>query len=121
MGMSRVESTEGGKELACFDLQAIGQAGRLQKRFFELDIRLVEVIELKDNVSEPFEIGINGPIERDFGVAPVKSALLRIVIAHFDLVEITGAGCSEREHRVERNVHVILVSAAGELNRLSER
>src|SRR3954470_8471543 len=112
--MGRVYSAEGIKKLSAFQLQAIGQPGRLKKRFFELDLGLVVVVELEDDVGKAFEIRIDRAVERDLGVARVKSALLWIVVADFKPIEMALARCGQGEDRIERDVHVVLVVAASE-------
>ena len=121
--MGRIETAEGGEELPRFYLQAEGQTGRLQERFFEFNLRLVIVIQLQDDVGEAFEIGIDRAIERDLGIARVKAALLRIVIANFDVIDIACGGAGEGKLTIEGDVHVGLGAAAttDDRNRLGQR
>src|SRR5436305_4269870 len=109
--MRRVDPAERGEELSGFQLQIEWQTRRLQERFFNFDISVVVVVEFEDNVGESFEVGINCAIEREFDVARVESALLRIVIPALDVTEIACARAGQGKQSVERNVHVILSAA----------
>ena len=97
-----------------FNCKTKRQTGRLQERLFEFDLGFVVVVQLEDDVGEALEVGIDCAVERDFGVARIEAALLRIVIAHFDVIEIVARLMPPGRTRVERDVHVILVGAAGE-------
>ena len=112
--MGRVDPAKRVEKLAGLNLQAVGQAGRLEKRFFQLDLRLVVVVELENDVREPFEVRIDRAVERDFGVAPVEPSLLRIVVAHFEPVEMPLARRGHGEETIERDVHVVLVTSAAD-------
>ena len=92
-------------------MQVEWEIRRLQKRFLHFDSGFVVVVELEDNVGEAFEIRIDRAIEGELDVARVKAALLRIVIADFDAIEVARRRSGERKHSVERNVHVILAAA----------
>ena len=83
--MGGIDPAKGIEKLPGFDLQTERQTRRLQKCLFELDLGFVVVVELEDNVGEAFEIGIDRAVERDFGVARIEAALLRIVIADLDV------------------------------------
>ena len=96
--MGRIDPAEGGEKLAAFKLQTARQIGRLHERFFDFDLGFVVVIQLENDVGEPFEVGIDRAVERDLGVARVEAALLRIVIADFDVIEIGVARTGEREN-----------------------
>ena len=112
--MRWINPAERGEELSGFELKIEGQARRLQERFFDFDIGVVVVVELEDDVGEPFEIGIDRSVERKFDVARVESALLRIVVSALDIVEIARGRASERKQSVERNVHVIPAAPDGD-------
>src|ERR1039457_6620638 len=118
--MRWVDAAKGVEKLPGFDLQAERQTRRLQKRLFELDLCRVTIVELEDNVSEAFEIRIDRTVDGDFRVARIEATLLRIVVADFDLIQVARAGTGEREHAIERNVHVILASATGDWDRLRQ-
>ena len=83
--MRRIDAAEGGEELSAFQLQIERQIRRLQKRFLDFDLGFVVVVEFEDDVGETFEVRIDRAIKRELDVAGVESALLRIVIAHFDV------------------------------------
>ncbi len=118
--MGWIDSAERGEELSALELQIERQTRRLQERFLNFDVGIVVVVEFENDVGETFEVRIDRAIERELDVARVESALLRIVIAHFDVIEIFGARSGEREHSVERHVHVILTAAAADSERLCE-
>ena len=105
--MRRVQPAEGGEELPGFQLQIVGEARGLHEGFLDFDIGLVVVVQLENDVGEAFEVGIDRPVERELNVARIESALLRIVIAHFNVIKILRAGISECEQTVEGDVHVI--------------
>src|SRR5260370_42279400 len=86
--MRRIDSAKGRKELSSFELQVERQAGRLQERLFDFDFGLIVVVELENNVGETFEVRIDRTVERELEVAGVESALLRIVVADFDVIEV---------------------------------
>ena len=58
--------------------------GRLHERFLDFDLGFVVVVEFENDVGEPLEVGIDRAIEREFEIAGVESALLRVVVAYFD-------------------------------------
>jgi len=91
----------------------------LHKRFLDLDLGFVVVVECEDDVGETFEVRIDRAIEGEFDIAGVESALLRIVIAHFDVRQIACGRSSQSKHSVEGNVHVIF-SATRDGDRLRE-
>ena len=105
--MRGIQSTERGKELPGFQLQIERKACGLHECFFDFDIGLIVVVQLENDVGEAFEVGIDRPVERELNVACIESALLRIVIAHFNVIKILRAGISECEQTVEGDVHVI--------------
>ena len=120
--MSRIDAAEGVEELSAFELQSVRQTRRLEKRFFKLDLGFVVVVELEHDVREPFEVRIDRAIERDLSIAPIEAALERIVIAHFEPIQMTIARSREGKHSVERDVHVVLVvPAADDWDRLGQR
>ena len=99
--MRRVDPAECSEELSGLELEVERKIGRLKKCFLHLDFGFVVVVELEDNVGEAFEVGIDRAVERELDVARIESALLRIVIAHFDMIEIARARVGEREHSIE--------------------
>src|SRR6266446_4728726 len=105
--MRRVQSAEGGEELPGFQLQIERKASRLHECFFDFDIGLVVVVQLENDVGETFEVRIDRAVKGELYVAGIEAALLWIVIAHFDVIEIARAGIGEREQAVEGDVHVI--------------
>src|SRR2546421_2542854 len=120
--MSGIDAAEGVEKLSGFYLEAVRQIRRPEKRFFKLDLGLVVVVELEYDVREPFEVRIDRAIERDLGIAPIEAALERIVIAHFQTIQMTIARSREGKHSVERDVHVVLVvPAADDWQRLGQR
>src|SRR5437763_2602925 len=119
MRMRWIDPAERGEELSGFQLQIEWQTRRLQERFFNFDIGVVVVVEFEDNIGESFEVGIDRAIEREFDVARVKSALLRIVIPALDVTEIARARTGQGKQSIERDVHVIL--SATDRDRLSQR
>ena len=94
-------------------MQTPGQIGRLQEGFFDLGFSFVVVIELENDVGEALEIRIDRAVERELQVAGIEAALLWIVIAHFELIEMRIARIGERENAIERNVHVGALAADG--------
>ena len=120
--MGRVDATEGVEKLSAFDLQSERQTRRLQKRFFELDLGFVVVVELEHDIREPFEVRIDCAVQCDLGIPAVESALLRIVIAHLEMIEMPLARSRDGKQAVERDVHVVLVTAAAQdRDRLGQR
>ena len=97
---SAAAPSESGEELPGFQLEVERKTGRLQERFFDLDCGFVVVVQLEDNVGETFEVRIDRAIERQLDVAGVEPALLWIVVAYFDVVEITSARAGERKQSV---------------------
>src|SRR5438445_13836419 len=95
--MCWVDAAKRGEELPGFQLQVERQTCRLHKRSFNLDFGLVIVVELENDISEALKVRIDRAIERQFDVARVKTALLRIVIPHFDTIEIARGRVSQRE------------------------
>src|SRR5438046_7908942 len=104
MRMNRVQPTKGGKELPGFQLEIIGQVRRLHECFFNFDLGFVVVIQLENDVGEAFEVRIDCAVKRKFGVTRVEAALLWIVVANLDVMEISGTGISEREQTIQRTV-----------------
>src|SRR5204862_7311173 len=106
MRMLRVLPPEVGKKLAAFELEIGGQGSGLQIRLFQLDARFVVPIELEDNVSEAFEIGINRAVQRDFGVAQGETALDWIMIAELQPLGWIGIRRPSGVHQgVETDIH----------------
>ena len=66
-------------------MQTERQVRCLHKRFLDLDLGSVVVVEFEDDVGETFEVRIDRAIEGELDIAGIESALLRIVIAHFDV------------------------------------
>ena len=93
--MGRINSAECGEELSRFKLQVERQTRRLQERFLNFDFGFVVVVELENDIGETFEVRIDRAVERELDVARVEPALLRIVIANFDVVEIARARAGE--------------------------
>src|SRR5436305_11625695 len=114
MWMGRINSTKCGKELPSLHLKIEWQTGRLQECFFSFHVRVVVVIELENNIGETFEVRIDCAVKCQFDIASIESALLWIVIADLDSIEIAGAGISQREQPIERDVHVILPATNGD-------
>src|SRR5207245_629496 len=111
MRMGWIDSAERGKELSGFELKIEWQTRRLLESLLNFDLGFVVVVELEDDVGEPFEIGIDRAVEGELGVACVESALLRIVVSALDVIEIARARPCEGKHSIERNVHVIFAAA----------
>src|SRR5438046_1318664 len=105
--MRRIQSTERGKELPGFQLQVERKASRLHERFLDFDVGFVVVVQFENDVCEPFEVRIDRTVKRQLGVARVEAALLRIVVADLDVIEVARTGISERKQAVEGNIHVI--------------
>src|SRR6266550_1362608 len=95
MRMDRVDASECSEELAGLKLEIERQTGRLQKCFLNFNFGLVIIVEFEDDVGETFEIRIDCPVERELGVPRIESALLRIVVAHFDVIEVARARAGE--------------------------
>ena len=84
MRVGRVEAAERGKELPTFGLQAVWQGSGLAERLLHLDRGFIVIVEFEDDVGESFEIRVHRSIQCQFDVAGVESALLRVVITHFE-------------------------------------
>src|SRR5436190_9094741 len=112
--MRRIQSAERGEELSAFQLEVKWQAGRLHECYFNFHFRFIVVIQLENNVGEAFEVRIDCAIKRQFGVARIETALLRIVVADLDVMEIARTGISECEQTIERNVHISFATAYGD-------
>ena len=108
--MRRVQPAEGGEELAAFQLQVEWQARGLHERFLHFNFGLVVVVQFENDIRETFEVRIDRTVKRELDVTRVEAALLWIVIAHFDVIEISRAGISEREQAIKRNVHISLAA-----------
>ena len=78
----------------------------MHERFLDFDLGLVVVVQFENDIGETFEVRIDRTVKGQLGVARVEAALLRIVVADLDVMEIGRAGISEREQTIERNVHV---------------
>jgi len=89
----------------------------LEKCLLDFDPGFVVVVQFEDNVGETFEVRIDRAVKGELDVARIETALLRIVIARFDAIEITRAGVSQREHSIEGNVHVIFAATDGDRRR----
>ena len=118
--MLRIDAAERREELPALDLQIPRQRGRLHERLLHLQRGLVGVIELEDDVREPLEIRVHRAVERQLRIARVEAALLRIVVADFEPIEMLLGRDRSREHPVEGDVQVIL-PAARDRDRCSER
>ena len=60
----------------------------MQERFLDFHFGLVVVVQLENNVGETFEVRIDRAVERQLDIARVETALLRIMVAHFDVIEV---------------------------------
>ena len=89
--MGRVDSAEGGKKLATLQLHPEWQVGRLHESFLDFDLGFVVVVEFENDVGETFEVRIDRAIEGELDVARVEPALLRIVVADFDMGKVARA------------------------------
>src|SRR5216117_893429 len=114
MRMNRVQATKGREELPRFQLQIERQASRLHECFLYFDLGFVVVVQLENDVRESFEVRVHRAVERELDVTRIETALLRIVVADLDVIEVACAGIGEREQAVEADVHVI--SAATDSN-----
>src|SRR2546423_5593343 len=101
MRMDRVDASERSEELAGLKLEIKRQTGCLQECFLNFNFGLVIVVEFENDVRETFEVGIDRSIKRELGVPRIESALLRIVVAHFDVIEVARARARERKQSVE--------------------
>jgi hypothetical protein len=79
---------QGREELPSFGLQAPGKRRRLHEGFLDFDRRLVVVVELEDDVGESFEIWVDGAVQGQLGVARIETALLRVVVADFESIQM---------------------------------
>ena len=73
----------------------------MHESFFDFDLGFVVVVQLENDVGETFEVRIDGAVKRQLRVARIEAALLGIVIADLDVIEIACAGISERKQTVE--------------------
>src|SRR5207249_209643 len=101
-------------------LQAEWQIRCLHKRFLDLDLGFIVVVEFEDDIGETFEVRIDRAIEGEFDIAGIETTLLRIVIAYFDVRKIACGRSSQSKHTVEGNIHVVLPATA-DGNGLGER
>ena len=108
--MRRIQSAKRGEELPAFQLQVERQARGLHKGFLDFDIGFIVVVQFENNISEPFEVRIDRAVKRELDIARVEAALLWIVIANLDVMEIACARVSQREQPIERDVHVIFAA-----------
>ena len=99
--MGGIQPAEVSEELSAFQLQIVGQAGGLQESFLEFDFSVVVIVQQENDIREALEIRIDCAVKRQFSVARVETALLRIVVAHLDVVEIGRARVGKRKHTVE--------------------
>src|SRR6266496_2152257 len=90
MRMNRIEPAKRREELAGFQLQIERQASRLHECFFDFHFRFIVVIQFENNIGKTFEVRVHRTVECELSVACVESPLLRIVIAHFDVLEIVS-------------------------------
>jgi hypothetical protein len=67
----------------------------LQKRLFNFHLGLIVVVQLENNVGESFEIRIDRAIECELDVARIEAALLRMVVADLNVVEIAKSPSKE--------------------------
>jgi hypothetical protein len=88
----RVQPAKIGEELSAFQLQIVWEAAGLQESFLEFDLGLVVVVQQENDVRKPLEVGIDCAVKRQLGVARIEAALLRVVVADLDVIEIGGAG-----------------------------
>src|SRR5207248_1206031 len=86
MRMLGVLPAEIREELARFGLEIPRQGSREEIGFFELDFGLVVFVQLENNVAEALQIGIDGAIHCDLGIAQRKTALDRIVITELKIL-----------------------------------
>ncbi len=89
VGFSRPKSA---KNCPPFNCRLYGRLRGLQESFLEFDLGLVVVVQQENDVREPLEVGIDCAVKRQLGVARIEAALLRIVVADLDVIEIGGAG-----------------------------
>ncbi len=89
--MDRIISAERGEELPGFELQVVGKVCSLKERFLNFHFGLVVVTKFEDDVGEAFEVRIDCTVEGELDVTRVEPALLRVVIANFDMVEVACA------------------------------
>ena len=83
----------------------------MHESFFDFHLRFIIVIQFENNISESFEVRIDRAVKRELDVTRVEAALLWVVIADLDVMEVGRAGISEREQPIERNVHVSFAAA----------
>ena len=86
----------------------------MHERFLDFDLGLVVVVQFENDIGESFEVRIDRAVKGELDVTRVEAALLWIVIAHLDVIEISRAGISEREQPIERNVHVSFAATDGD-------
>ena len=89
----------------------------MQKCLLDFDLGFVVVVQFENNVGKTFEVRIDRAVKGELDVARIETALLRIVIANFDMIEIARAGVRQREQSVEGNVHVISAATDGDRRR----
>jgi len=89
--MSGIDPAECGEKLPGFHLEIEWQAGGLQECFLYLDFGFVVVIQLENDIREALEIRVHRAIECKFEIAGVKSALLRVVVPHLDMIKVARA------------------------------
>src|SRR5215469_12485598 len=104
--MRWIEPPECGKELSALQLKVERQTRCLHECFFNFDFGFVVVVQFENNVRETFEVRIHRPVKRELDVARVETALLRIMIAYFNVIEVTRTRISEREQSIKRDIHV---------------
>jgi len=64
----------------------------LHECFFHFDRSFIVVIQFENDVGEAFEVRIDCTVERELDIARIEPALLRIVIADFNMIEVARAG-----------------------------
>src|SRR5258707_3092153 len=114
--MRWVQSAEGREKLPSFQLQIERQTSCLHECLLNFNLGFIVVIQFENDVREPFEVKIDRPVKRQLNVTRVKTALLWIMIADFDVIQIAGTGISECTQFIERHDHVN--SAATDSDRL---
>jgi hypothetical protein len=86
--MRRVDAAEGGEELAPFNCKPNGRFVVCINASSTSTSVSLSLIEFEDDVGEAFEVRIDRAIEGEFDIAGIETALLRIVIAYFDVRKI---------------------------------
>src|ERR1043166_7999634 len=96
-----------GEELAGLELQIGRQRSRLQIGLFKFQRSALIFLELKDDVSKSFEIGIHCSVEGDLGVAQGEAAADGIVVAEVKFLgDVVGGGPAGIDQGAKTNIHV---------------